>query len=99
MKIFKLPDLGEGLSEAEVSEWHVKPGDSIKIGDPLVSVETAKAVVEIPAPWEGVIDKLFAGVGEILTVNHPLASYRDTESAGADALRGWEWKTSMLSQG
>ena len=46
MKTFKLPDLGEGLQEAEISEWHVKVGDDVKADQPLVSVETAKAVVD-----------------------------------------------------
>ena len=59
MKIFKLPDLGEGLQEAEIVEWHVKPGDTIAADQPLVAVETAKAIVEIPSPQAGRIEKLF----------------------------------------
>src|ERR1019366_2843116 len=53
MKIFKLPDLGEGLQDAEIVEWHVKVGDEVAADQPLVSVETAKAVVEIPSPIPG----------------------------------------------
>ncbi len=83
MKIFKLPDLGEGLSEAEVAEWHVKPGDRVTAGQPLVSVETAKALVEIPAPWNGTIDKLYAEAGDILDVDSPVVAYRDDESTGS----------------
>ena len=49
MKIFKLPDLGEGLQEAEIVQWHVKPGDTVRTDQPMVSVETAKAIVDIPA--------------------------------------------------
>lgn len=59
MKIFKLPDLGEGLQEAEIVEWHVKAGDTIDADRPLVSVETAKAIVEIPSPQSGRVAKLF----------------------------------------
>ncbi|MCT0715897.1 2-oxo acid dehydrogenase subunit E2, partial [Pseudomonas aeruginosa] len=52
MKHFKLPDLGEGLQEAEIVEWHVKAGDSVRADQRLVSVETAKALVDIPAPYD-----------------------------------------------
>ena len=51
MKIFKLPDLGEGLQDAEIVEWHVKAGDPVAVDQPLLSVETAKAIVEIPSPY------------------------------------------------
>lgn len=84
MKIFKLPDLGEGLSEAEICEWHVKPGETVKNGQPLLSVETAKALVEIPVPWDGTIDKLFANIGDILNVGSPLVGYREAETTGAN---------------
>ena len=53
MKIFKLPDLGEGLQDAESVEWHVKVGDEVAADQPLVSVETAKAVIEIPSSYSG----------------------------------------------
>ena len=55
MKIFKLPDLGEGLQEAEIVKWHIKVGDEVKADQAMVSVETAKAVVDIPAPYPGKI--------------------------------------------
>ena len=58
MTTFNLPDLGEGLPEAEIVSWHVAEGDSVKTDDLLVSVETAKAVVEVPSPLTGVIEKL-----------------------------------------
>ena len=48
MKIFHLPDLGEGLAEAEIREWYVKEGDVVKVDQPLLSMETAKAVVDVP---------------------------------------------------
>ncbi|NMF90683.1 dihydrolipoamide acetyltransferase family protein [Aromatoleum petrolei] len=85
MKIFKLPDLGEGLQEAEIVEWHVKPGDEVKTDQPLLSVETAKAIVEIPAPWDGRIEKLFGAAGQIVQVGAPLIGF---EGAGGDADAG-----------
>ncbi len=53
MRTFKLPDLGEGLSEAEIVNWHVSAGDRVVADQPLVSVETDKAVVEVPSPLHG----------------------------------------------
>lgn len=75
MKFFKLPDLGEGLQEAEVVQWHVKAGDSVKADQLLVSVETAKALVDIPAPYDGVVAKLFGSDGEVLHVGEPLIAF------------------------
>ena len=60
MNIFALPDLGEGLQEAEIVSWHVAEGDHVVVDQPLVSVETEKAVVEIPSPWAGHIAQLLA---------------------------------------
>ena len=62
MPYFTLPDLGEGLQEAEVVEWHVKEGDTVKVDDLLLSVETAKAIVDIPAPQDGIIATLFVAI-------------------------------------
>src|SRR5262249_50923977 len=72
MKIFKLPDLGEGLQEAEIVKWYVKPGDEVKADQPMISVETAKAVVDIPAPYSGRIAKLYGKVGDIAHLGAPL---------------------------
>lgn len=74
-KSFLLPDLGEGLHEAEIVEWHVKAGDEVKADAPLVSVETDKAVVEVPAPWSGRIAKLCAKAGETIAVGAPVVEY------------------------
>ncbi|MFO1173438.1 MAG: dihydrolipoamide acetyltransferase family protein [Hyphomicrobiaceae bacterium] len=74
-KSFLLPDLGEGLHEAEIVEWHVKAGDEVKADAPLVSVETDKAVVEVPAPWSGRIAKLCAEAGETIAVGSPVVEY------------------------
>jgi 2-oxoisovalerate dehydrogenase E2 component (dihydrolipoyl transacylase) len=75
MSIFRLPDLGEGLQEAELVQWHVAPGDEVAVDQPLVSVETAKAVVEIPSPQAGRIEKLFAEAGEIVRIGGPLIAF------------------------
>ncbi|ROM97138.1 dihydrolipoamide acetyltransferase family protein [Pseudomonas brassicacearum] len=82
MKYFKLPDLGEGLQEAEIVEWHVKVGDTVKADQLLVSVETAKALVDIPAPYDGVVAKTFGGEGDILHVGEPLMGYEGEADAG-----------------
>ena len=81
MSIFKLPDLGEGLQEAEIREWHVKEGDTVKVDQPLVSVETAKAVVEVPSPRAGKIVKLHGKAGDIMPVGKPLVEFEGAEPA------------------
>ncbi len=75
MKYFKLPDLGEGLSEAEIVEWHVKAGDSVKEDQLLVSVETAKAIVDLPSPVTGLVMACFGQVGDVLHIGDPLVEY------------------------
>lgn len=75
MSIFKLPDLGEGLQEADIREWHVKVGDRVAVDQPLLAVETAKAVVEVPSPQAGVIKKLFGAVGDTMDVGKPLVEF------------------------
>lgn len=80
MKVFRLPDLGEGLTEAEIREWFVKPGDTVSTGDLLVAVETAKAIVEIPAPWDGTIQKCYADSDDMIDVGSPLVAYADDAS-------------------
>lgn len=76
MKYFKLPDLGEGLQEAEIVEWHIKSGDSVKTGQTLVSVETAKAIVDIPAPQDGVIAACFGEEGDVIHTGEPLLEFQ-----------------------
>ncbi|GHP18420.1 dihydrolipoamide acetyltransferase component of pyruvate dehydrogenase complex [Rhodococcus sp. NKCM2511] len=98
MQVFLLPDLGEGLTEAEIVEWKVKPGDTVTIDQVVVEVETAKASVEVPCPFEGVVDELHAAEGTSLAVGAPLISitggavadtpaaherYREEERAGS----------------
>ncbi|MDB5985592.1 MAG: Dihydrolipoyllysine-residue (2-methylpropanoyl)transferase [Nevskia sp.] len=81
MSIFKLPDLGEGLQEAEIREWHVKEGDVVKVDQPLLAVETAKAVVEVPSPQAGKIVKLFGASGDMMEVGKPLVEFEGGASA------------------
>ena len=75
MTIFKLPDLGEGLPDAEIHEWFVKVGDWVKTDDPLVSMETAKALVDVPCPQDGKITELFGKIGDIIKTGDPLVSF------------------------
>jgi pyruvate dehydrogenase E2 component (dihydrolipoamide acetyltransferase) len=73
--IFKLPDLGEGLPDAEIHEWHVKVGDTVKVDQLLVSMETAKAVVDVPSPRNGKIVKLYGNPGDTINTGDPLVEY------------------------
>lgn len=75
MSTFRLPDLGEGLAEAEIVEWHVKVGDHVRVDQPMVSVETAKAVVEVPAPFSGVVTALRGAPGDIVPTGAPLIEF------------------------
>ena len=75
MSTFKLPDLGEGLAEAEILEWHVKPGDHVLVDQPMLSVETAKAVVEVPVPYSGTVTALHGAVGDVVATGAPLIDF------------------------
>ena len=81
MTTFKLPDLGEGLQEAEIVAWHVGVGDHVVADQPLVSVETEKAVVEIPAPQSGRIAKLHHGTGEVVPIGSALVDFDEAGPA------------------
>lgn len=74
-KTFKLPDLGEGLPDATIVEWSVKVGDVIRLDEPLVSMETAKAVVEVPSPVSGKVLKLAGEAGEVIETGAVLAEF------------------------
>ena len=74
-KSFFLPDLGEGLPDATIVEWNVKVGDTIKLDDALVSMETAKAVVEVPSPVSGKVLKLAGAAGDVITTGAMLAEF------------------------
>ncbi len=73
IKKFHLPDLGEGLPDAEIVEWHVKVGDIIRLDEPLVSMETAKAVVDVPSPFSGKVTKLAGAAGDVINTGAVLA--------------------------
>jgi 2-oxoisovalerate dehydrogenase E2 component (dihydrolipoyl transacylase) len=75
MSTFKLPDLGEGLAEAEIIEWHVQPGDHVRVDQRMVSVETAKAVVDVPVPFDGTVTALHGAVGDIVATGAPLIDF------------------------
>jgi pyruvate dehydrogenase E2 component (dihydrolipoamide acetyltransferase) len=72
VKQFRLPDVGEGLTEADIVAWHVKPGDSVALNQVIVEIETAKAVVELPSPYEGVVAELLAEEGATVDVGTPI---------------------------
>ena len=100
MSIFKLPDLGEGLQEAEIREWHVKEGDTVKVDQPLLSVETAKAVVEVPSPQAGKITKLHGKSGDIMAVGKPLVEFEGAEPVAKPAVaHGREEKGAIRDTG
>ena len=88
MSRFALPDLGEGLQDAEIVAWHVVPGDHVVADQPLVSVETEKAVVEIPAPHPGRVARLLAAKGERVKVGAPLIEFDEAAHADAGAVVG-----------
>src|SRR6266566_4313141 len=77
MRQFMLPDLGEGLEEAEIVTWHVNEGNHVVSDQPLVSVETDKAVVEVPSPRSGRIVRLFGAKGELVKVGAPLVEFAE----------------------
>ncbi len=88
MKLFRLPDLGEGLVEAEIVSWHVGEGDHVIADQPLVSVETAKAVVEIPSPASGTIARLHGQVGDIVHTGDALIEFTQAERSDAGTVVG-----------
>ncbi len=89
MRDFALPDLGEGLTESEIVEWHVAVGDTVTLNQPLADVETAKAVVQLPSPFAGVIGALYAEPGTTVRVGSPIVGF---EPASAMAVE----RTSVL---
>jgi len=84
MQFFKLPDLGEGLAEAQIHEWLVKEGDEVKADQPLVTVETAKAIVEVPSPQKGRIVKLHGLAGDVLATGATLVEFAIESEVNAD---------------
>jgi len=72
LKTFNLPDVGEGLTEAEILRWHVKPGDTVTVNQTIVEIETAKAAVELPCPYAGTITEIFVAEGDVVPVGTPI---------------------------
>ncbi|MGW6279262.1 dihydrolipoamide acetyltransferase family protein [Kribbella sp. NPDC055071] len=92
MNTFHLPDLGEGLTEAEIVRWLVKVGDVVAVDTPVAEVETAKSIVELPSPYAGVVSELHGEPGTVVPVGKPLitvgagdagSTYREEEQAGS----------------
>ncbi|MFN4292175.1 MAG: 2-oxo acid dehydrogenase subunit E2 [Permianibacter sp.] len=84
-EVFLLPDLGEGLPDATIVKWLVKEGDSVKVDQPIAEMETAKAVVEVPSPHDGVIAKLHGKAGDVIITHAPLVTFAGSGSAAAPA--------------
>ena len=82
---FRLPDVGEGLTEADIVSWHVKPGDPVTVNQVIVEIETAKAIVELPCPFEGVVSELLVGEGQTVDVGTPIIAVDVADAAGATA--------------
>jgi pyruvate dehydrogenase E2 component (dihydrolipoamide acetyltransferase) len=83
LKQFKLPDLGEGLTEGEILQWMVKVGDEVKLNQPIVEVETAKAAVEVPSPYAGVVHEIHHEAGATVDVGSPIITFDTDPGAGA----------------
>jgi pyruvate dehydrogenase E2 component (dihydrolipoamide acetyltransferase) len=83
-KEFKLPDVGEGLTEADIIAWHVKPGEAVEDGQIIVEIETAKAVVELPCPWDGTVTRLLAEEGQTVEVGVPIIAVEVAGQATPD---------------
>ncbi len=82
---FRLPDVGEGLVEAEIVSWKVKPGDTVKLNDTVVEIETAKSLVELPVPFAGTVTELLVPEGETVPVGTPIIAVETADSAAGDA--------------
>ncbi len=87
MKAFLLPDLGEGLAESEIIEWHIKVGDSVEVDQVVLTVETAKAVVEVPAPHSGVVISRHGEAGDVINIGTLLLEIEEQPERVADAAK------------
>jgi pyruvate dehydrogenase E2 component (dihydrolipoamide acetyltransferase) len=83
LKHFPLPDVGEGLTEAEILGWRVQPGDTVTVNQVIVEIETAKAAVELPCPWAGTVRELLAEPGQTIEVGAPIIAI-DLEGEAAE---------------
>jgi 2-oxoisovalerate dehydrogenase E2 component (dihydrolipoyl transacylase) len=88
MTTFNLPDLGEGLAEAEIVRWHVNVGDAVSVDQPMLAVETAKAVVEVPSPFSGVVKTLHGQPGDVIATGAPLVDFDIAKGSRASSDAG-----------
>ena len=88
VKQFKLPDVGEGLTEADIVTWKVKPGDLVSVNQVIVEIETAKSLVELPSPFDGVVTELLVPEGQSVDVGTPIISFDVSADAGAASAGG-----------
>ena len=82
MPSFAMPNVGEGVTEGEVTRWLKVAGDFVARDEPVVEIETDKAVVEVPSPFEGTLSRILVAVGQVVPIGTPLA---EIEEAGAPA--------------
>ncbi len=78
---FVLPDVGEGLTEAEIVQWRVAPGDTVAVNDVIVEIETAKSLVELPSPYSGTVGELLASEGATVEVGAPIITIGSSDAA------------------
>lgn len=90
LREFRLPDVGEGLTEAEIVNWLVAEGDEVRVNDALVEIETAKSVVELPSPYTGRVAQLLVAAGEVVPVGSPIVAIAETGAVDAEAERAEE---------
>ncbi|TFB95398.1 dihydrolipoamide acetyltransferase family protein [Cryobacterium sp. HLT2-28] len=88
IKVFRLPDLGEGLTESEIVAWRVSPGDTVELNQLIADVETAKAVVELPSPFAGVVTQLHQQPGTVVHVGEPIVSFEVASAEPAEPAGG-----------
>ncbi|ASP39367.1 branched-chain alpha-keto acid dehydrogenase subunit E2 [Bacterioplanes sanyensis] len=98
MRYFALPDLGEGLQEAEIVEWYVNEGDRVAVDQPLVAVETDKAIVDVPSPQAGVIGQRFASPGDSVNVGEPLVEFADAEQEAQEVRKEQSSSATVVGQ-
>ena len=91
VKQFKLPDVGEGLTEADIVSWKVKPGDPVTVNQVIVEIETAKSLVELPCPFEGVVTDLLVAEGQSVDVGTPIIAVDVSADAAAGRWYGGAW--------
>ena len=95
IKQFKLPDVGEGLTEADIIRWAVQPGDTVEVNQTIVEVETAKAAVELPSPYAGVVSALHVAEGDTVPVGTAIISI-EVPDAGPAHLSSVSWRSALV---